>query len=60
MKSSHQISTYRLLAISEKLYQVKKRTQVGKRRTSKYEWKGKEADQKKESQKELSKCLQKG
>ncbi|KAL8190853.1 UNVERIFIED_CONTAM: hypothetical protein K2H54_062783 [Gekko kuhli] len=54
MRSSHQISTYRLLAISENLYKVKKRTQVGKRRTSKYEWKGKEADQKKESQKELT------
>ncbi|XP_077198104.1 cilia- and flagella-associated protein 44 isoform X2 [Paroedura picta] len=57
MRSSHEISTYRLLAISENLYKVKKRTQVGRRRTSKYEWKGKEVDQKKESQKELRTAL---
>ncbi|XP_054829046.1 cilia- and flagella-associated protein 44 isoform X2 [Eublepharis macularius] len=52
MGSSHQISTYRLLAISENLYKVKKQTQVGRRRATKYEWKGKEAEQRRESQKE--------
>ncbi|XP_060090627.1 cilia- and flagella-associated protein 44 [Heteronotia binoei] len=57
MTSSHEISTYRLLAISENLYKVKKRTQVGRRRTSKYDWKGKEVDQKKDSQKELGTVL---
>nr|XP_056714145.1 cilia- and flagella-associated protein 44 [Euleptes europaea] len=57
MGSSHQIFTYRLLAISENLYKVKKQTQVGKRRTSKYEWKGKETDLRKDSQKDLKVAL---
>ncbi|XP_053161847.1 cilia- and flagella-associated protein 44 isoform X2 [Hemicordylus capensis] len=55
MGSSHQISTYRLLAISENLYKIRKKSQAGKRRSSKYEWKGKDLDQRRESQRELSK-----
>ncbi|XP_048348373.1 cilia- and flagella-associated protein 44 [Sphaerodactylus townsendi] len=57
MRSSHQIVTFRLLSISENLYKVKKQTQVVRRRASKYEWKGKEADQKKESQRDLKAAL---
>ncbi|XP_034645238.1 cilia- and flagella-associated protein 44 [Trachemys scripta elegans] len=49
--SNHQISTYRLLAISERYYKARKQSQTGKRRTSKL---GKEAEQRRESQKETS------
>ncbi|CAM4444167.1 unnamed protein product [Caretta caretta] len=49
--SSHQISTYRLLAISERYYKARKQSQRGKRRTSKL---AKEAEQRRESQKETS------
>nr|XP_048673682.1 cilia- and flagella-associated protein 44 isoform X2 [Caretta caretta] len=49
--SNHQISTYRLLAISERYYKARKQSQRGKRRTSKL---AKEAEQRRESQKETS------
>ncbi|XP_067402528.1 LOW QUALITY PROTEIN: cilia- and flagella-associated protein 44 [Emydura macquarii macquarii] len=51
--SNHQISTYRLLAISERYYKARKKSQIGKRRTSKLDWKGKEAEQRRETQKEI-------
>uniref|UniRef100_A0A8D0G0V4 Cilia- and flagella-associated protein 44 n=1 Tax=Sphenodon punctatus TaxID=8508 RepID=A0A8D0G0V4_SPHPU len=50
MGSSHQISTYRLLAISEKYYSIRDQSQTGKRRLSKFDWKGKETDQRRQSQ----------
>ncbi|XP_074839653.1 cilia- and flagella-associated protein 44 [Carettochelys insculpta] len=49
--SNHQISTYRLLALSERYYKARKQSQIGKRRISKLT---KEADQRRESQKEPS------
>nr|XP_034970286.1 cilia- and flagella-associated protein 44 isoform X2 [Zootoca vivipara] len=52
MRSNHRISTYRLLSISEKLYNVSKQSQAGKRRTSKYDHKGKDTDQRTETQKD--------
>ncbi|KYO22379.1 cilia- and flagella-associated protein 44 isoform A [Alligator mississippiensis] len=52
MGSNHQISTYRLLAISEKYYKVKKQSQAGKKRVTKYDWKGKEVEQRRETLKE--------
>uniref|UniRef100_A0A8D2LTQ5 Cilia- and flagella-associated protein 44 n=1 Tax=Varanus komodoensis TaxID=61221 RepID=A0A8D2LTQ5_VARKO len=54
MKSNHRISTYRLLAISESLYKLKRQSQAGQRRTSKYERKGKEGELKRESQRDLN------
>ncbi|XP_061484299.1 cilia- and flagella-associated protein 44 [Rhineura floridana] len=53
MRSNHRISTYRLLAISENLYKSRKQSQAGKRRQSKFDWKGKEVEQRRESQKDL-------
>ncbi|XP_060626745.2 cilia- and flagella-associated protein 44 [Anolis sagrei] len=52
MRSNHQISTYRLLAISEKFYKSRKQSQSWKRRLSKYDWKAKD-DLRKDSQKDL-------
>ncbi|XP_019404351.1 PREDICTED: cilia- and flagella-associated protein 44 isoform X2 [Crocodylus porosus] len=52
MGSNHQVSTYRLLAISEKYYKVKKQGQAGKKRVTKYDWKGKEVEQRRETLKE--------
>lgn len=59
MGSNHQISTYRLLAISEKYYKVKKQSQAGKKRVTKYDWKGKEVEQRRETLKETSKACTK-
>uniref|UniRef100_A0A8C6VRT2 Cilia- and flagella-associated protein 44 n=1 Tax=Naja naja TaxID=35670 RepID=A0A8C6VRT2_NAJNA len=59
MRSNHRISTFRLLAISESLYRARKQIHPGKKRISKYERKGKEGEQRKESQRDISKDLQK-
>ncbi|XP_062982990.1 cilia- and flagella-associated protein 44 [Elgaria multicarinata webbii] len=53
MRSNHRISTYRLLSISESFYKQGKQSQGGKRRMSKFEWKGKEGELRKESQRDL-------
>lgn len=59
MRSTHRISTYKLLAISESLYRARKQIHPGKKRISKYDRKGKEGEQRKESQRDISKDLQK-
>ncbi|XP_042312653.1 cilia- and flagella-associated protein 44 isoform X2 [Sceloporus undulatus] len=51
MRSNHRISTYRLLAISEKFYKARKQSQSWKRRLSKFDWKA-QAEQRRESLKE--------
>ncbi|XP_070606132.1 cilia- and flagella-associated protein 44 isoform X2 [Erythrolamprus reginae] len=53
MRSSHRISTYKLLAISESLYRARKQIHPGKKRLSKFDRKGKEGEQRKESQRDL-------
>ncbi|KAM6447444.1 cilia- and flagella-associated protein 44 isoform 1-T1 [Liasis olivaceus] len=53
MRSTHRISTYRLLAISESFYRARRRSQMWKKRTGKHDWKGKEGEQRKESQRDL-------
>ncbi|XP_075762751.1 cilia- and flagella-associated protein 44 isoform X2 [Pelodiscus sinensis] len=53
--STHQISTYRLLAISERFYRARKQSQAGKRRTSKL---GKEADQRQDSLKDSRQAVE--
>lgn len=53
MSSNHQISTYRLMKISENLYRVQKRHSQAKRRQSQFNWKGKDMDQKRDSHRDL-------
>ncbi|KAG8136767.1 hypothetical protein E2320_005324 [Naja naja] len=57
MRSNHRISTFRLLAISESLYRARKQIHPGKKRISKYERKGKEGEQRKESQRDIRAIL---
>ncbi|KAM3837851.1 cilia- and flagella-associated protein 44 [Vipera latastei] len=57
MRSTHRITTYRLLAISESFYRARKQTHPGKKRITKYERKGKEGEQRKESQNDIKAIL---